>query len=361
MSVVHDRRKAADATRPVVQPPPLPRRRWRGVPPAPSVEIRLTVPTTFRARSRRVFRVSRGWLISAAVHAVVMLLLLCLASDAENGEYGDVLWVTHQHDEEIAEPARVAEFKSPNVPSRAGGSGRFDSLAPTAHDSDRLPDPSVTEIRFHNALSFGGRGSQGAVGEALSLFDGSDRLFAEIGQQSGHAEFFGVRATGTKFVFVVDSSGSMMGKKWTRACRELLQSVEKLGANQRFCVFFFDADVHLMFNQDVSELEMIPATPENLKKLRRWMLSIKFGDATKPFQSVKLAMHMRPDAVFLLSDGEFDDPTATFLRLENRVRDEGGNLQPEVALHTIGFKSRMGQPMLQQLADENRGTYRFVP
>jgi hypothetical protein len=73
-------------------------------------------------------------------------------------------------------------------------------------------------------------------------------------------------------------------------------------------------------------------------------------------------MSLRPDAIYLLSDGEFTDrgTTASWLKTENLVEDEIGGTKPIVTIHTIGFYSE-DNGELKDIADSYGGTYRFVP
>jgi len=61
----------------------------------------------------------------------------------------------------------------------------------------------------------------------------------------------------------------------------------------------------------------------------------------------------RPDTTFLLTDGEFDPETPEFIQRRN----SGG----KVRINTVAFVNRAGEPLLRQIAHENRGDFRFVP
>ena len=75
---------------------------------------------------------------------------------------------------------------------------------------------------------------------------------------------------------------------------------------------------------------------------------------------MRLALMLRPDAVFLLSDGEFDDPTRDFLLGENLRELDDGTREPRVPVHTIGFYSPAAAAALAPIAAENGGEFRYV-
>jgi hypothetical protein len=153
----------------------------------------------------------------------------------------------------------------------------------------------------------------------------------------------------------------MRGRKWATACRELIESVGRLHGQQSFYVIFFDVDTHPMFDQRRPERDLLPVNAANQKRLKRWLPSIKLGADTRPLHAMQLALRFEPDAIFLLSDGEFADPTRNFLLAENIRESEDGSRETVVPIHTVGFHSLAAQAVLQPIAHENGGVYRFIP
>jgi hypothetical protein len=228
-------------------------------------------------------------------------------------------------------------------------------IANKAVDSATLP--STSEI----VLAAFSRRQSGPVGAVAALFGktGSGLTSVENGDEG--AEFFGMRSGGRRFVFVVDCSRSMgEGGRWYDATRELADAIERLGPNQFFYVIFFDGETHPMFSGVSPEQGLLPATQENLDRFRHWQSSIRLGAFTRPAKSMQSALKLKPDAIYLLSDGVFEDQTAAILRRENLVR-KNGHKHPEVAINTIGFHTRDGQKVLERIANEHGGRYVFVP
>lgn len=202
--------------------------------------------------------------------------------------------------------------------------------------------------------SGGGAAGEGGAGAGATGPSGTEGL---AGQGS---QFFGVGAEGKRFVFVVDSSRSMKGKRWTMACQELLRAIGELDSDQSFYVIFFDAEIWPIFQRDEPEPDLLEANPENLKRLRRWMSSIHLGRDTFPAPAMSMALALKPDAIFLLSDGEFHDDTVSMLRLRNLVADDHGVLRHKITIHTIGLHSPACQIVLRQIAERHGGEFRFV-
>jgi len=182
------------------------------------------------------------------------------------------------------------------------------------------------------------------------------------------AMFYGVKARGNRFVFIVDSSNSMRGNKFVEAKRELIYAIRRLGKDQHFYVIFFDANAERMvldpdpnFPSEPAPAP-VPATGENMLKVERWIGTVKNELKTNPYDAVKFAMGLSPDAIFLLTDGQFTDrgKTERYLASENYFKDDLGRRQVKVVFNTIGFYSRDGEEVLKEIAKKYKGTYQFV-
>ncbi len=171
------------------------------------------------------------------------------------------------------------------------------------------------------------------------------------------ASFFGAEADGNRFVFVIDSSGSMRGPRWEALCKELVRAIKSLSPDQEFFVLSFDSMAHPMFGLAPPKGKFLKAVDKNLDRIRNWLRSIQHGSQTLPSSAVGIAMKLEPDAIFLLSDGEINDSTVEDLRIWNRKKDEEGNVKTLVPIHTVLLHSPMGFATLETIARENGGTF----
>lgn len=166
------------------------------------------------------------------------------------------------------------------------------------------------------------------------------------GEVGKSAEFFGVAAEGKSFVYVVDKSSSMFIDKFDAARAELIESIDGLKPNQSFFVIFFDTSYYAQETDG-----MVRATPRNKRKVKDWAMMAVSSGGTEPYAAIEQAVELRPDAIFVLSDGEFDPYVVEKVRLINR--------QFTIPIHTIAFTTN--SQTLKTISDQNRGTYRFVP
>ncbi|HWE40785.1 MAG TPA: vWA domain-containing protein [Isosphaeraceae bacterium] len=157
------------------------------------------------------------------------------------------------------------------------------------------------------------------------------------------SSFFGIRTQGQTFIYVIDCSGSMdQDGRLDRAKAELRRSVNALQFPQRFHVIFYnDRPVPLPGNLTRS------ADFDAKLVLDRWLELVDAEGETDPRSALKTALSLRPDAVFLLSDGEFPDGTAAAVAKANRGR---------VPIHCIDLGGA-GSPDLHKIAADSKGQY----
>ncbi|MEM7624845.1 MAG: VWA domain-containing protein [Planctomycetota bacterium] len=164
----------------------------------------------------------------------------------------------------------------------------------------------------------------------------------------GLASFFGQTGRGSRFVYVIDRSGSMKGPRFDAARFELIKSIRSLREDELFYVIFYDSRATPMPAKG-----LVPADEGNQQQHIAWIRSISVGGGTDPTEAITLALSgLRPDTIWLLSDGQFNVAVADTIRRLN----PGGRVQ----INTIAFHDRGGEAILKIIADENDGDYRFV-
>jgi len=176
-------------------------------------------------------------------------------------------------------------------------------------------------------------------------------------KSKSNASFFGARADGNRFVFVIDSSGSMRGPRWEALCKELIRAIKSLSPDQDFFIVSFDAIAHPMFAAAPPRGKFLKPVDKNINRVQNWLLSIDHGRNTFPASAVGMALKLEPDAIFLLSDGEIKDSTLEDLRVWNRKQDAEDNIKVIVPIHTVLLHSLMGYATLETIAQENGGTF----
>ena len=161
--------------------------------------------------------------------------------------------------------------------------------------------------------------------------------------------FFGIETQARSIGFVVDCSGSMGHGRMEGAKAELIESVLQLTPAQRFYVTFFS---DREFPMSEPPRDLIPASLPEKTRLFQWMGGIQAAGGTNPEPGLVLTAEMKPEAIFLLSDGVFEPlRPSTFELLAAE----------QIVVHTIAFEDPSGAATLQQIAEQTGGTYRFIP
>jgi hypothetical protein len=240
-------------------------------------------------------------------------------------------------------------------------------LNPAIHSA--VPVDTFTRTGNGSAGSGGGRGggSQGGVallGNVPGSFNSSGGtgsgvddaygthmlgVLGELGDPT--ASFFGIKSGGKKFVYVVDCSGSMaINKRFLRCQTELLRSLTSLTYGQQYLVIYFSGKMDAM-----PENQLVDVRPEQMKRTVAWVSNHGLGGGTQPWEALKRAIVNKPDAIFFLTDGQFDPDIVTKL----------AKIQPDtkkrIPIHSISFEDPVGAELMQAIANYSRGEFKYVP
>lgn len=168
------------------------------------------------------------------------------------------------------------------------------------------------------------------------------------------AAFFGVRGGGKRFVFIVDISGSMNGPKLDRLKQELTQSVRSLADDAEFSVVFFSGGAQTI------DQGWMSARRDRDRAVQAIAAQGCDGgtDPTQAFEFAFKALSPIPDCIFFMTDGQIPPWIPDHVRTLNAARI------PSV-VHTIvvgtAAEEPLIRPLMEQIANENHGTYSFIP
>jgi hypothetical protein len=202
------------------------------------------------------------------------------------------------------------------------------------------------DVTLASVSTINGSGSGSSSGSAASSL-------SEPMRKRG-AAFFGAYAEGKRFIFVLDSSRSMLqDDRWTYACNQLIDSLNGLQPEQEFYVICFDIETSYLFNIPPTRAKFFKSDENTLPRVKRWLRSHELGRATMPAQALQNALALQPDAIFLLSDGELQDDSVNMLRMINGFSSE----YRQIPIHTVHLFSNEGRETLKLIARENSGTF----
>jgi hypothetical protein len=212
--------------------------------------------------------------------------------------------------------------------------------------------PSLTTGRGTPKL---GGLSDADVAAILAEEAGRPRNVAPTGPTAKLSLFGSAQAEGRSFVFLIDRSQSMGHQGLgaiAAAAKELAASIDALGPEQRLQV--------IAYNQKPLALggwEMLPATPENKRKLIEFVANTAAFGATEHELGLFAALRHKPEVVFLFTDG--GDPELKPGQLRS-IREAAAG---RTAIHCLHFGS--GPPaedenFLRRLAEQTGGSYVYI-
>jgi len=144
-------------------------------------------------------------------------------------------------------------------------------------------------------------------------------------------------------VFVVDRSSSMREGKLDAAKDYMFDQLPKQKLDSSFSIIFFNT------SDEALPGGLQKASKSNIDAAKQWSGGVPPNGGTDPESAVLAALGMKPEVIWILSDGGFNPATVQRIKQAN---------SSNTVISTIGF---FDDPMtLKQIAEQNRGTYRFI-
>ena len=301
-------------------------------------------------------RISRaGFSVSLGFH-VVLLLVLALIGGSE--EFTEPI-VSIVFDASPADDLEDIEFEFPEVPETPkdalppGVEGALESdvrmadlgVSPPVEVNDWAQQPCLPAQSFDGMPNLPAHDTTALMVDLKVGPDGED-----VGDAGMNADikFFGIKASGRRFVFVTDCSGSMEGPLLQKLKDELRKTVTTLPEAAEFYIVFFN---HTSI--PMPSPKCVRASKTNVQHFLAWADQVQSDGGTDPSHALEVALTLRPTTVFLLTDGVFDPaPTAEVINRLNRAR--------EIRINTIAIGEQRAEPVLRGIAEANRGIYRFL-
>jgi hypothetical protein len=234
----------------------------------------------------------------------------------------------------------------------------FDAQTPGVGPSSNLPAPEIvieTSMEMPGGQGLMDAGDLGAIGEGLGGAGTGTGIGigpGAGGAGGGSAKWFGVEARGSRFVYIVDISGSMAENNRLDIMKDqLVKSVDGLPENSSFHVFFFESDVVPILRRE----RWMESTGRWKSEAIRAIRAIDSRGGTMPMKAFEMAFALRPrpDAIYFMTDGMFDRDVIGAV--------DGLNTgKPKIPIHCIAFQIRDSELMMRQMARDSGGSYTFV-
>jgi Ca-activated chloride channel family protein len=157
-------------------------------------------------------------------------------------------------------------------------------------------------------------------------------------------------ATPKEIVFVLDTSGSMMGFPIDKAKESMKAAIDSLNPRDTFNLITFSGDTHILFPQPVT------ATPENLRKAQDFLASRSGSGGTEMMKAIRAALdpsgrqdHVR--VVCFMTDGEVGNDMEIISEVQKH---------PNARIFAFGIGSSVNHFLLDNMARYGRGEVEYV-
>lgn len=161
----------------------------------------------------------------------------------------------------------------------------------------------------------------------------------------------------SRIVFVIDATGTMLGLKFELVQRELATAIRALDPAVEFTIVVFKGgDSDAEWAQPFTRA-LIRANEGNKTKAIEFLQRVKVvGKGTNPMPALRLAFRQKPELIYFLTDGEFNN-VVTYDRVIEEVRKL--NASKRTRLNTIAFLSDDPQAddVLRTLARNHGGSF----
>jgi hypothetical protein len=168
--------------------------------------------------------------------------------------------------------------------------------------------------------------------------------------------FFGVTSAAKKVVFIIDHSGSMIGRlHLVRA--EVRRAINHLMPFQRFAVVVFAAHPHILGNESglVRASRPIVTEMDFLLKGHHILAEGRNDGMVQPFaMAFRVAYAMKPDAIYFLTDGHFNPKLLHYISVQT--------LQHPVPVNTFSLLSRNPafEDEMRRISEMTHGVFHLI-
>lgn len=299
-----------------------------------------------------------GWSISLVGHVALLVILAIVVANPNVGPGsigldGQLVDASEAVDDELPANELLEDSNVLEVDLAALNSEASFDTADVLHDQG--VDVSLMEGFEH------GDGLEGLASSGLTPIESSDNGGIS-GDKGNAASFFGSKAEGSRFVFIIDYSDSMNeGFRWERALMELEKAIGGLTEKEQAVVLLYNFQTFPMFGALPENVKLLPVSDVFKKSLHEWLATQRPFGGTRPAHALQYSLSLRPDAIFLLSDGLLADNSLEVVAELNRFPVRDSDVEMKIPIHTISLGPNVkGAEIMKFIADTNEGSFNWV-
>ncbi len=325
-----------------------------------------TIESAAHARPKRAWVASvTGFATSLLLHGGILVVGILLLNEVPKllprtveQDHAVGIEISPDNNTQLRNPFENGKgvMPDPSVATR----GQLDGGLEQAMNSESFNQ--ALDLQFTPTSTVIGVGTQQLTG-LNTIGTGSNRNGKQLGQLDGVVKdrpisfIQGGPAGGpvaSRVVFLCDATGTMTGLKFDLLKKQLNQTVGNLQPVQNFNIVLFADSGATAMNPSLAA-----GTPQNKRKAADFLQKFAPRGGTNPLPGVEMAFAMKPQVIFLLSDGEFDN-LVSYDEVLDKIKTL--NTGKNVRVYTILFGDRdpRAEQTLKTIAEDNGGVFRFV-
>lgn len=309
-----------------------------------------------------------AWLLSVVLHATLLIAIGLLAPATARPAPGDpprAVGIALVRDANSSKPEYFSGTAAGG--GAGGGASGGGTVSGTAGAAPEIGTPDLSRLVTAGGIqlptggpagsALSGRGMSTGVGGLLQ--GGTNPGGGQIGGKTG-TQVFGARGEGNRFVYVFDRSSSMSGfngRPLAAAKRELVRSLKDLASGNQFQIIFYNERQAVFNPLSPNPPTMLFATEENRQLADQYVRQIDAIGGTHHLEALELALRMRPEVIFFLTDAAEPELTARELA-EVRRKNESAATINAIEFGPGPFQG--GENFLMRLARQNQGQHVYV-
>ncbi|MCA9229245.1 MAG: VWA domain-containing protein [Planctomycetales bacterium] len=297
-----------------------------------------------------------AWCTSLAIHAGLFLILLYttrqqLVRGAVETPSRDVGIVLKQMTDEGPLFEDEENLESPDT--EAAQASSLNDITQNALPTAAEIPPTSNTLPHRTILGIGDSDSIGAADAGAMTRGGAAQR--SVGGEAT-VSLFGIEGVGAKFVYVFDRSISMEGPPLRAAKAQLIESLDSLESIHQMQIIFFNHEP-IAWDLTGGQQRIAFATDRNKRLAENFVREISASGGTYRRAALQLALRLRPDVIFFLTDA--DDPMS-----ESDVSDAIRRATSAgTGINSIEFgvgAATSRENFLRKLARETGGRYAYI-
>ncbi len=300
-----------------------------------------------------------SWLMSLGFHMIVFVgvaLFFQRAGDIEgNSDIGRVVDIYVKDAQDSTD-----DQQEPNDSELSTEEQTFDESATEVVQQEALVEEFLDEPLPLDDIFAAGPPGEAPEFPSAQEFRPMPKRSPAAARASGPGEtsFMSIKDKGTRFVFIIDCSGSMHSHNAIRVAKdELKNSISLLESTQQFQVIYYNNNAFPWRRRGRSQ-DIYWANDTNKQLAYQFINERSPAGGTDHRPALMMGLSLQPEVIYFLTDADHDDRLSAG-DMSAITQTNGGRTRIHCIEFGVGPKQEWDDNYLVELARRNGGSYRY--